>query len=215
MTLKSHLGRIVLSTLSSLPIAGLAAIGQLWVDAAPAVASPGEGSFSCQYDDGFPTTVFRVENGPGTIVEYSLIRWSSRYFEESGWTPERRCEEVSRRFQSYYEDGILRYLIVSEINNQGTICAVEDLSYSSLSCNLLLTVKPFERPQDRLLELESRLTTEIASRLTPAPMYEGGRQNSDDPNAEVVGVYYDIGKLLEDLIEETQEDLIEETQTDN
>ncbi|MGK7901847.1 MAG: COP23 domain-containing protein [Hormoscilla sp.] len=58
--------------------------------------------FFCGTSDGSPATMVR-KNGENVPI----IIWSNRNFEASGWTRERRCQEVSDRFQRYDNEGKL------------------------------------------------------------------------------------------------------------
>lgn len=68
-----------------------------------------------------------------------------------GWTPERRCNEISRRLEAYRPDG-LSELLTSVENGYNIICATtEDLP----DCRIVLTVPPGENPifvRDRIFQ---------------------------------------------------------------
>jgi len=55
--------------------------------ATPAGARPSV-KFFCSQND-LPTTVAQTPNGTVTV-----IRWISTYFNEAGYSPQKRCEEV-------------------------------------------------------------------------------------------------------------------------
>lgn len=59
--------------------------------------------FFCGRSDWEPATMVR-KNGENLPI----IIWSNRNFVASGWTPQRRCEVVSDRFQQYDNEGKLR-----------------------------------------------------------------------------------------------------------
>lgn len=68
-----------------------------------------------------------------------------------GWTPERRCAEISRRLESYRPDGLSR-LLTSVENGYNVICATtEDVP----DCRIVLTVPVGESPEfvrDRIFQ---------------------------------------------------------------
>ena len=68
-----------------------------------------------------------------------------------GWTPERRCAEISRRLESYRPDG-LSQLLTSVENGYNVICATtEDIP----DCRIVLTVPVGENPEfvrDRIFQ---------------------------------------------------------------
>ena len=100
----------------------------------PSNAQSTSTTFFCGTYEGKPTTIVRIRE-----INIPIIPWNSSYFSDSAWTPERRCQEVSRRFQIYYQQGSLNYLTTREIGNMSIICAVET---KRSSCQkLLFTLK--------------------------------------------------------------------------
>ena len=80
-------------------------------------ASAEKATFVCSASNGIPTTVAQTSRG-----KVAVIRWSSDYFSGSGWTPQKRCQEVSKKFQNYYQSGALNYLTTGIMNGQPVIC---------------------------------------------------------------------------------------------
>jgi hypothetical protein len=96
-----------------------------------------------------PTTFARTKRG-----NVPVIRWKSTYFENSNdYSPMRRCEEVSLRFQEYYSDGTLDYLTSGQMNSQNVICVADE--YGGSCQRLLFTLEPKDNPQDVLRDLLS------------------------------------------------------------
>ena len=82
-----------------------------------------------------PTTYAWTERGKTAIV-----RWTSTLGARGEWTPERRCNEVSPRFQRAYENGSFQYLTNGTMNGQRVICTARE---ERGSCqDLLLTLRP-------------------------------------------------------------------------
>jgi Circadian oscillating protein COP23 len=103
-------------------------------------------SFDCKAVDGVNTTMAITPRG-----ERPVIRWTSTDFDASGWSSEKRCNEVSERFQELYANGSLKYLTSGKMNGQRVICSA---SQKRGPCNaLLLTVRPGRDPQRTLKEL--------------------------------------------------------------
>ena len=71
-----------------------------------------EGRFFCGTHEGKPATFLRSPGG-----NILLFFWSSQYLSISGFTPQKRCVEVSRRFQIAYENETLKYITTGVINN--------------------------------------------------------------------------------------------------
>lgn len=94
-----------------------------------------------------PTTFARTKRG-----NIPVIRWQSTHFSKSSsYTPLKRCEEVSRRFQKYYSEGALAYLTAGQMNAQNVICVSDE--YGGACQGLLLTLEPKDNPQEVLKDL--------------------------------------------------------------
>ena len=91
--------------------------------------------FVCQATKGTPITLAQVDT-----QHVPIVKWLSDYFSNDGWTPQTRCQEVSKRFEKYYNNGSLKFLTTGRINRLPVICTAR---YKGGSCeNLLLTLKP-------------------------------------------------------------------------
>jgi hypothetical protein len=94
-----------------------------------------------------PTTFAHTKRG-----NVPVIRWQSTFFSSSNvYTPQKRCEEVSRRFQKYYSEGTLAYLTAGQMNAQNVICVSDE--YGGPCQGLLLTLEPKDDPQTVLKDL--------------------------------------------------------------
>jgi hypothetical protein len=107
------------------------------------------GSLNAQTGTSIPTTFARTKRGAVPV-----IRWQSTFFGKyKDYTPLKRCEEVSRRFQTYYDNGTLSYLTAGEMNSQNVICVSDE--YGGPCQGLLLTLEPKDNPQEVLRALLS------------------------------------------------------------
>ena len=104
--------------------------------------------FVCGTSKGVPATIAQTDHGNVT-----LIRWSSSYFSQSGWTPQRRCEAVSERFQDFYQQGTLKYLTTGRENGYAVVCVAQQENYPCLAT--LFTVKHYQEASQRLNLLQS------------------------------------------------------------
>ncbi|MBC6477784.1 MAG: hypothetical protein GDA56_08335 [Hormoscilla sp. GM7CHS1pb] len=52
-----------------------------------------------------PASMARTARG-----DVPIIHWVSTWSSGSGWTPQRRCDPVSQKFQRYHENGTLEYM---------------------------------------------------------------------------------------------------------
>jgi Circadian oscillating protein COP23 len=98
--------------------------------------------------DEVPTTIARTQRG-----NVLMIHWKSTIFVNglNDFTPESRCLEVSRRFQTFYSQGDLNYLTTGKINDQNVICVTQE--YGGACKGLLLTLEPKDDPQAVLRDL--------------------------------------------------------------
>lgn len=107
--------------------------------------------YSCIQHQGNPTTIVKTKRG---TVQF--IVWKSIYFKNSGWTPQKRCEEVTRRLQKFYEDGILNIITDGTINGQPVICVAERKPGQVATCKnngLLITLEAKDNPEKVMKDL--------------------------------------------------------------
>jgi len=115
--------------------------------AGPALASGGPSlGISCQMVDGVPTTVSQTKR-----KRVEIIRWESDAFSSAGYTPARRCQEVSRRFEAYRAEGRLKYLTTGRVNGQNVICVAD--RHGGPCTGSLYTLKPGQNPSETLTSL--------------------------------------------------------------
>ena len=93
--------------------------------------------FFCGISEGVPATMVRTSNR-----NVPIIIWVDRGFELSGWTPERRCQEVSGRFQRYHSQGILAYIRTGTVHRHPVLCVTNYQGGVCQSDRVLITLKP-------------------------------------------------------------------------
>ena len=118
-------------------------------------------SFVCQPINGIPTTVVQTKEGK----RVPIIFWKSNTFASSGWTPLKRCQEVTARFQSYHSDGSLEFITTGQVNSLPAICVAK--SDGGPCAGLLYTLKPDQNATSTLLDLFN-----IRSQPNAAPLEE-------------------------------------------
>lgn len=114
------------------------------------VVQPAQASavrFYCGVSSGVPSTM--AQTGSGRAV--SVIRWTSATFNEAGWSPQRRCQEVSQRFEEFRQQGRLAYLTTGRMNQQPVICTARE--HGGACDGLLYTLKPGQDPTSTLRNL--------------------------------------------------------------
>ena len=127
------------------------------VNASSALAS----NISCMSAQGTPATVVETTSGK----KVPIIYWKSETFSGSGWTPERRCQEVSARFQQYHSSGTLEYITTGRMNGLPVICVAQ--SDGGACAGLLYTLKPGQNATATLKKL-----FEIRTKPGAAPLEE-------------------------------------------
>lgn len=134
---------------------------------------------------GIPTTF--VQSGPN---EYrGVIRWSSDYFSGSGYTPMRRCEEVTARFNTLdARPGKIDIITTGYLNGELVIYAPSSGRERANSANLLFTLKRGDDPKQKLAQFLN-----IRAGASSSPMFE-----SSSDSATV-----DFNKFLESVPVET------------
>jgi Circadian oscillating protein COP23 len=123
-----------------------------------------------------PMTLAKTQRG-----NVEMIRWKSTFFKNgvNDFTPMSRCTEVSRRFQDFYNQGILAYLTTGKMNAQNVICVAEE--YGGPCSGLLLTLEPKDNPQQVLQELMN-----VRTRASGGPLTRGSSS-----------AYFDVEDFLE------------------
>lgn len=124
---------------------------------------------------GIPVTYARTPIGA-----IPIINWVSNQFSGSGYTPQRRCQEVSGRFQSAYNQGTLNYVTTGYKNGQPVVCTS---SSNGGPCSMVLfTLKPgsdASRTVQQLFDIRN---------LSAGPLYE----SEDDE------IYLDMNAFLDE-----------------
>lgn len=89
--------------------------------------------FSCQVANGQYTVMYNPQSQPGQYYP-----WATPTALGGGWSPERRCNEISRRLEVYRPDGLLELKTGLE-NGYNTVCVTTE---ATPSCRIVLTVPP-------------------------------------------------------------------------
>lgn len=159
-----------LARLTNVLVAGVVALGATASINQPSQAQGGRG-FYCDNSTRKPVTVYQNDKG----VTEPWIRWTSNYFQNSGYDPLTRCQEVSGRLETYRRNKQLRYVTTGHMNGQNVICTANQLNGQ---CNeLILTLKPNENPVRTLTNL-------FAWRSGAAPSTSGRNKT---PYIDVIG----------------------------
>lgn len=140
------LGLTALTSLASLSVSIYPGFGQ----STTSESQPNKVTFFCRqiFDkasgENIPATVAWVPERQGNI---RFIGWKSEYFNKSGWTPEKRCEKVTTKFQESYDQGRLNYLTYGIVHDSPIICGLANQGETCNSSNQLFSIKSDSDPE--------------------------------------------------------------------
>lgn len=95
--------------------------------------------FSCELVDGEYTVMYYPESQPNQGYPWAIPSELG-----GGWTPQKRCDAITYRFEEYRQEGLLELATGTE-NGYDTICVTTQLDPTD--CKLILTVPPGQDPQ--------------------------------------------------------------------
>ncbi len=143
--------------------------------------------FYCGVSRGVPATLVRTPRG-----NKPMIRWVDSAFPQP-WTPVRRCEDISARFQRFFSNGTLNYLRAGNFNGQPVLCVAPYKGGPCLPSGVLVTLKSGANPRQVMQKL---LDNRAGSSSDGAILLEGNKNlefsTIDDAD------YFDIQKIIDD-----------------
>ena len=95
--------------------------------------------FTCELVDGEYTVMYYPESQPNEGYPWAIPSELG-----GGWTPEKRCDAITYRFEEYRQEGLLELATGTE-NGYDTICVTTQLDPTD--CKIILTVPPGQDPQ--------------------------------------------------------------------
>ncbi len=145
-----------------LAVAGFAAIQVPMLTAQKSLAQSIEppASFQCLTQSGYYVTLAVKKDG---VLSDPVIVWKTEEFSGAGYTPERRCSEVTSRLNGLLSQnsGTLKglYLTVGPVNGQPVLCAVNNTRAGCNTNNMLFTLSEKNRQNPtRVLESLSNIS---------------------------------------------------------
>ena len=127
--------------------------------------------FSCQVRDGQYIVVYQPKSQP-----QKYYPWAAPSNMGDGWSPERRCTEISRRLELYRPDGLSEMRNSTE-NGYNVICATTD---RNSACRIVFTVPNGQDPIATRDRVFGNLATADNGQLTTAVnTYQGRNRNLD------------------------------------
>lgn len=122
--------------------------------------------FSCQSVNGEYTVMYHPDGQGG-----QRYAWATPMALGGGWTPERRCNEISRRLESYRPDGLVE-LGTNVENGYDVVCVT---TQANRSCRIVLTVPPGQDPrQTRDLVFENIVLADSGTSTDGVTALTGG-----------------------------------------
>ena len=89
-----------------------------------------------------------------------IIYWTSTLGSEEQWTPQKRCDEVSPRFDRAYKNGNINYFTNGRLNDEKVICTVREKGDDCTDDTLLLTLRKEDNDLAVLAQFETILEAE-------------------------------------------------------
>ena len=127
---------------------------------------------------------------PQRKASVSIIAWKSDYI--PAWDAQTRCETVSPKFQTFFEDSRLDYLTTGKNNGYDIVCAAIKIGQACTSEEQLFQVKANDDPQAVLKGLAG-----IVEGKSSEPIYQSSGQR----------IYVSMEKLVDSapIVEEVEE----------
>lgn len=162
MKMKGHTKLVALTAVAALSAYGVA-------QTVSAQSTSTSRTFECKTVSGVPTTVVKDSRG-----ERQMIRWTT-HTGGAGYTPQRRCQEVSNRMNTYFSKSG-QYITHGVMNRQKVLCITDQLGKDCLERErgLLYTLKPDQDPKTTLEDLFELNDVNVARgprREPPCPTY--------------------------------------------
>lgn len=110
------------------------------------------GAYLCKKNGSSLLTVYKDPNGS----EFAFIDWKYNYYEDSGWTPQRRCEHVAQKFEINRKAQNLSHIVPGTYNNHAVVCASKYARSTPERCQdseVLFTVLSFAHQSDVMTKL--------------------------------------------------------------
>lgn len=122
--------------------------------------------FFCGMSNGLPSTIVRTVRGPMPIIV-----WANKDLTQLDGSSERRCKEISARFERFNNSGQLKYIKTGTIDGQSVICTAKDRNSYCSSDTVLLTISS---NTDANFILRLLLNTRVGANVSPVFLCSDG-----------------------------------------
>jgi Circadian oscillating protein COP23 len=129
---------------------------------------PAQITFFCKdvYDKAsgqkIPATFAWIPERQGNI---SVVGWKSQFFAKRGWNAQKRCADITPKFQQSFDTGRLQYLTTGTSNGYPVVCAIAKQEDACNGTSQLFTLKPHDQPALVLQQLMDVLTGKASDML--------------------------------------------------
>jgi hypothetical protein len=129
--------------------AQILSVAAIAITSTSAISQPSYGQtqkFFCGMSRGVPATFVTTARG-----QIPIIKWTNGFGDR--WTPHNRCEAISDRFNSFYQNGTLKYIRAGSLNTQPVLCVANYRGGPCLKDGVLVTLKQGTNPHSVLYNL--------------------------------------------------------------
>ncbi|MBD2300328.1 tetratricopeptide repeat protein [Nostoc sp. FACHB-190] len=170
--------------------------------------------FFCGQSNGVPITFARSSDGQ----KVPIIKWVSQNYSSSELSAERRCTEVSRRFQRNYDNNTLKFIKAGIFKGEPVLCAVVSVNAPCTDSTLLFTLKrgidpnkvlrqlldvtklAASRPLELNLDSQGAYLVDIKTYIDPQPEVVNDRQWLPSSQEEpLVGVLRSVVRIVAEI----------------
>jgi hypothetical protein len=129
---------------------------------------PAQITFFCKdvYDQAsgqkIPATFAWIPERQGNIT---VVGWKSQFFAKRGWNAQKRCADITPKFQQAFDSGRLQYLTTGASSGYPVVCAIAKQEDACNGTSQLFTLKPHDQPALVLQQLTDVLTGKASDML--------------------------------------------------
>jgi hypothetical protein len=122
--------------------------------------------FTCESNNGQYTVMYRPESQPNQAYPWAVPGTMG-----NGWSPERRCAEISSRLEKYRPDGLIDLTVARE-NGENILCVTTE---AVPGCRIVLTVPRGQDPtQTRDAVFQNLTVADSGQQTQGVNTYAGG-----------------------------------------
>lgn len=137
--------------------------------------------FTCEVHEGQYTVMYNPESQPGESYPWAVPSQMG-----GGWSPQKRCEAITSRLESYRPDGLVELTTGIE-NNYDVLCVTTEVEPD---CRIVLTVPPGKNPEVVRDLVFENLTVADSGQSTQGVNTYTGDGNNDwlNPVGDLLGI---------------------------